>query len=89
MSKEILIPTTNSKWSKKIENGNYTVTYTVLGYDNSIISPANVVVIEGTNEYVFTIFANEILTINVSDTGNSSTGVPLLCKNMEILLLLM
>ena len=76
MSKEILIPITNGKGSKEIEDGNYNVTCTVPGYDNSSISPANVEVIEGTNEYAFTISANGVLTINVSDTGDSSTGVP-------------
>ncbi len=76
MSKEILIPITNGKGSKEIENGNYAVTCNVPGYDNSSIAPKNVEIKEGTNEYTFTISATGILTIKVSDTGDSTTGVP-------------
>ena len=52
MSKEILIPITNGKGSKEIDNGNYTVTCTVPGYDNSTIDPSNVEIKEGTNKCV-------------------------------------
>lgn len=77
MSKEILIPITNGKGSKEIEDGNYTISCTVPGYDSSTINPNNVEVIEGTNEYSLPISAKGVLTINVSDTGDSNTGVPI------------
>ncbi len=76
MSKEILIPITNGKGSKEIDNGNYTVTCTVPGYDNSTIDPSNVEIKEGTNEYSFTISGTGSLTIYVTDTGDSTTGIP-------------
>ena len=76
MSKEILIPITNGKGSKEIENGNYTVSCTIPGYDSSSINPSNIEIVEGTNDYSFTVSANGVLTIKVSDTGDSTTGVP-------------
>lgn len=46
-----------------------------LGYDNTSITPTEVEVVEGTDEYTFTIGATGTLTLHVSDDG-TDIGVP-------------
>lgn len=69
------IPKTNGKGSIRLVNGNYKVSAVVEGYDPDSIEPKNVTIVEGTNTYTFTIKANGILTIHVTDTGDPQTGV--------------
>lgn len=63
---------TNGAGSESILNGNYSVTTSVTGYDNSSILPSSVSVVEGTNEYNFTIAATGTLTLHVTEEGTSS-----------------
>lgn len=76
MAKEHIIPITNGVGSKELDNGTYTVTAEITGYDNASIDPASQEVIEGTDEYSFTIAANGTLTLHVSDDG-TEIGVPI------------
>ena len=66
---------TNGVGEESILNGNYTVGANVNGYDNTTINPSSINVEEGTNTYSFTIAADGILTIHVTEDG-TSTGVP-------------
>lgn len=62
---------TNGSGTENILNGNYSVTSTTTGYDNSSITPSTVDVVEGTNEYAFTISATGTLTLHVSENGTA------------------
>ncbi len=65
----------NGVGTDTVPNGNYAVTASVNGYDNSTINPDSILVQEGTNEYSFTIAATGTLTLHVTEDG-SSTGTP-------------
>lgn len=72
MAKDITI--NNGKGTAQILNGNYSVTAISNGYDSSSITPKNVNIESGINEYSFTIAGSGTLTIHVSEDG-TSTGV--------------
>lgn len=74
MSKNVII--TNGSGSEKLINGNYTVTASVTGYDNTSINPNTVNVVAGTDSYSFTIAANGTLTLHVTETGEAA-GTPI------------
>lgn len=74
MDKQVII--TNGVGTSNIINGSYTVTADVPGYDNSTIDPNSVTIVEGTNEYNFTIAATGTLTLHVTEDG-TSTGTPI------------
>ena len=73
MDKQVII--TNGVGTSDLLNGSYTVTANVNGYDNSSIDPSTLNVVEGTNEYSFTISANGTLTLHVTEDGTAS-GTP-------------
>ena len=69
------IPITNGKGSIELVNGVYNASAVVGGYDASTLEPKQVTIIEGTNDYTFTISAIGVLTLHVTDTGDKTTGV--------------
>lgn len=69
------IPITNGKGSIELVNGVYNATAVVGGYDASTLNPKQVTIIEGTNDYAFTISAKGVLILHVTDTGDKVTGV--------------
>ncbi len=69
------IPITNGIGSLEVVNGRYNVTAEVPGYDNSTLTPKSIEIVDGVETYAFTISATGTLTINVTDTGSSTTGV--------------
>lgn len=69
------IPITDGKGSIELVNGVYNATAVVGGYDASTLNPSQVTIIEGTNDYAFTISAKGVLTLHVTDTGDKTTGV--------------
>ena len=69
MSVQHNIPITNGKGSLSLADGNYNVTAEVLGYDPSTLDPSSIEVVEGTNDYGFTISATGTLTLHVTDDG--------------------
>ena len=73
MEKNITI--TNGTGSAPIINGNYDVTASVTGYDNTSINPSSIQVVGGTNTYNLTIAATGTLTIHVTEDGTAS-GTP-------------
>lgn len=73
---EHLIPITNGKGSKEMANGTYNVVSSVVGYDNSSITPNSIEIEEGVNDYNFTVAATGTLTLHVSDDG-SEIGIPI------------
>ena len=73
MAKTITI--TNGSGTGNVGNGNYSVTSTVPGYDNTSINPSSVTVEAGTNTYAFTVAATGTLTLHVTEDGTSS-GTP-------------
>ena len=66
----------NGVGTSELINDTYQVTANVNGYDNTSISPSSVEVVEGTNEYNFTISATGTLTLHVTEDG-TSTGTPI------------
>lgn len=77
MAKEHVVSITNGIGSKELDNGNYTVTASIVGYDNASIDPASQEVTEGVDDYSFTIAATGTLTLHVSDDG-TDIGVPII-----------
>lgn len=61
---------------KELTDGNYTITSSVAGYDNSSIDPSTLEITEGVNDYSFTIAATGTLTLHVSDDG-TEIGIPI------------
>lgn len=62
--------------SARILNGNYTVTTSVDGYNESSLDPKSITVVEGTNTYNFTVSASGTLNLRVTEEGTSeSTNV--------------
>ena len=53
MAKEHIVPITNGIGSKELDNGTYSITASVSGYDNASIDPAELEVTEGTNDYSY------------------------------------
>lgn len=76
MSVQHNIPITNGKGSLALVDGNYNVTAEIIGYDTSTLDPTNIEIVEGTNEYSFTISATGTLTLHVTDDG-TDVGVPI------------
>ena len=72
------IPITNGKGSIELVNGVYNATAVVGGYDASTLDPKQFTIIEGTNDYAFTISAKGVLTLHVTDTGDKTTGVQII-----------
>ncbi len=72
------IPITNGKGSIELVNGVYNATAVVGGYDASTLNPKQVTIIDGTNDYAFTISAKGVLTLHVTDTGDKTTGVQII-----------
>ena len=70
-----IINITNGTGTSNVTNGNYNVTASVVGYDNTTLDPSNIVVDTATNEYAFTIEAEGTLTLHVSEDGTPS-GTP-------------
>lgn len=73
MDKQVII--TNGSGTSNLINGSYSVVADVPGYDNTSISPSNITVQEGTNEYSFTISADGTLTLHVTEEGTVA-GTP-------------
>lgn len=69
------IPITNGKGSIELVNGIYNATAVVDGYDASTLNPNQVTIVEGSNNYTFTISAKGTLTLHVTDTGDKTTGI--------------
>ena len=72
------IPITNGKGSSELVNGVYNATAGVGGYDASTLDPKQITIIEGTNDYAFTISAKGVLTLHVTDSGDKVTGVQII-----------
>lgn len=69
------IPITNGKGSIKLVTGTYSAQAVAGGYDATTLNPKSVTIVDGTELYAFTISANGVLTLHVTDTGDPSTGV--------------
>ena len=74
MAKTVTI--TNGTGTSDVINGSYSVTADVSGYDNTTINPDTVNIVEGTNNYAFTIAATGTLTLHVTEEGTSE-GTPI------------
>lgn len=74
---EYIVPITNGIGSKELNDGNYSVTANVTGYDNSTLSPSNITVSSDVSTYEFTVAATGKLTLRVSDTG-TAIGLPIM-----------
>lgn len=70
MDKQVII--TNGVGTSDLVNGTYSVSASVPGYTNTSIDPSSLTVVEGTNEYSFTISADGTLTLHVSEDGTST-----------------
>ena len=57
------IPITNGKGSIELVNGNYRATVVANGYDASTLNPKEISIVEGTNNYTFTVSGNGTLTL--------------------------
>ena len=73
---EQTVPITNGVGSLELSNGTYAVASSTLGYDDTSITPAEQEIVDGTDEYSFTIAATGTLTLHVSDDGTDA-GVPI------------
>lgn len=73
---EHIIPITNGKGSKELADGEYTVTASIAGYDNSSILPSTQSITEDVLNYDFTIAATGTLTLHVTDDG-TDIGIPI------------
>ena len=76
MAKPYTVSITGGTGTEAILNDSYNVTANVPGYDNTSILPATVNVVDGTNNYAFTIAATGTLTLHVTEDG-TSTGTPI------------
>lgn len=76
MAKQYQINITNGEGTENVINDTYSVTANVNGYNNASISPNEVTVVDGTNEYSFTISATGSLTLHVTEDGTSG-GIPI------------
>lgn len=71
-----IVNITNGVGTSELINDTFTVTAEVMGYDNTSIAPSTVEVVEGTDNYQFTIAATGTLTLHVTEDGTSS-GTPI------------
>lgn len=76
MSVQHNIQITNGKGSLALANGNYTITAEAFGYNPPSLDPSTIEIIEGKNEYSFTISATGTLTLHITDDGTAG-GVPI------------
>ncbi len=76
MENKIVIHITNGGGSTQIVNGNYNITSSTLGYDDTTIDPAAVEITDATEGYDFMVGATGVLTLHVSDDGTDA-GVPI------------
>ena len=76
MAKQHIVSITNGIGSKELANGNYSVTSSITGYDNSTITPDSVEISEGLDNYEFTVSATGTLILHVSDDG-TDIGIPI------------
>lgn len=67
---------TNGVGTSNVSNGNYNVSLNANGYNNSSVSPSSVNIVDGTNEYSFTVAATGTLTLHVTEDGTES-GTPI------------
>ena len=72
MAKPYSITITNGTGSEEILNGQYVVTASSTGYDDTTILPSTLDVVDGTNTYDFTIAATGTLTLHVTEEGTST-----------------
>ena len=72
-----IININNGTGTGELINDTYSLTATVVGYDDVSIDPSSVSIVEGTNSYAFTIAANGTLTLHVTDDG-TATGTPII-----------
>lgn len=70
-----IINITNGSGSKRIDNGTYSVSSNINGYNNSSISPVTVRVTADAEIYSFTVAATGKLTFHVTENGQTG-GVP-------------
>lgn len=77
MAKSHTIAITNGIGSTELVNGEYNVTSSTPGYDDSTISPSTQSITEDVDTYDFTIEATGTLTIHVSDDG-TEIGIPII-----------
>ena len=70
-----IVNITNGTGTSDLINDTYSVTASVVGYDNTSINPESVSIVEGTNSYQFTISATGTLTLHVTEDGTAS-GTP-------------
>ena len=71
-----VINITNGTGTGELINDTYTVTASVVGYDDTSIDPSTLNVVAGTNSYALSISATGTLTLHVTDDG-TSTGNPI------------
>ena len=69
MAKPYVISISNGTGSEAVTTGEYAVTASVTGYDNTSITPSSQIVIEDVSSYDFTIAATGTLTIHVTEEG--------------------
>ena len=74
MAKVVTI--TDGTGTAQLINDTYSVTAEITGYDNTSIDPATLNVVEGTNDYAFTVAATGTLTLHVTEEG-TSLGTPI------------
>jgi hypothetical protein len=75
MPKPYVINIADGTGSERILNGDYAVSASVTGYDDTTILPITQNVSAGTNSYAFTIASAGTLTLHVSEDGTSG-GTP-------------
>lgn len=71
-----IINIVNGTGTGELINDTYNITAEVTGYNNSSILPVSVDVVEGTDNYAFTIAATGTLTLHVTEEGTSA-GTPI------------
>ena len=70
-----IININNGTGTGELINDTYSVSASVLGYDNSSIDPSSVTITSNENTYSFTISANGTLTLHVTEDGTQG-GTP-------------
>lgn len=69
MAKPYKITISQGEGKARVQNDNYQVTSNTNGYINDSITPSSIEVIDGTNQYNFTIAAEGTLTLHVTEEG--------------------
>ncbi len=67
----ISIGITDGVGTRSLVDGNYDVSTNILGYDNSSISPKNILVTDDEDTFYFVISATGTLTLHVVETGTN------------------